>query len=104
MMSALICRSGECRPSHSPNLQITKPFFMVTTLDRRQWLKTAGAALAGVALTSQVSKLRAQHEVDKSAARAEPIKINGNENPFGPSPAAIAAIMHTVDISCPYPF
>ncbi|HKB91909.1 MAG TPA: histidinol-phosphate transaminase [Opitutaceae bacterium] len=77
---------------------------MVTTLDRRQWLKTAGAALAGVALTSQVSKLRAQHEVDKSAARAEPIKINGNENPFGPSPAAIAAIMQTVDISCRYPF
>ncbi|HKB91908.1 MAG TPA: aminotransferase class I/II-fold pyridoxal phosphate-dependent enzyme [Opitutaceae bacterium] len=74
-----------------------------TNLDRREWLKTAGTAIAGLAFVSQAPRLRAQHEADKSAARSEPVRISFNENPFGPSPAVTAAILQTTDSCCRYP-
>lgn len=76
---------------------------MLPTLNRRQWLKAAGTSIAAVALTSRIN-LQAQHEVDRSAARADPVRINGNENPFGPSQAATMAIMQGMDKACRYPF
>lgn len=76
---------------------------MLPSLNRRQWLKAAGTTLAAVALTSRIN-LHAQHEVDRSAKRAEPVRINGNENPFGPSQAATMAMMQAMEKACRYPF
>lgn len=76
---------------------------MLPTLNRRQWLKATGTSLAAIALSSRIN-LRAQHEVDRAAARAEPVRINGNENPFGPSQAAVMAMMQGMEKACRYPF
>ena len=69
------------------------------TLNRRQWLKTtvAGAATLTVARNFLVTPARAQHEVDRTAKRAEPVRISGNENPFGPSQMAIAAMLQNLE-------
>ena len=76
---------------------------MLTKFNRRQWIKAAGTTLAAVALTPRIT-LQAQHEVDRSAKRAEPVRINGNENPFGPSQAATMAMMQAMEKACRYPF
>lgn len=64
-------------------------------LSRRQWLVSSGAALAGLALSSRFlnEELRAQVSAERLAAVA-PVKarLSLNENPFGPSPAAVAAM------------
>lgn len=69
------------------------------TLNRRQWIKTtvAGAATLTVARNLLVTPARAQHEVDRTAKRAEPVRISGNENPFGPSQMAIAAMLQSLE-------
>ncbi len=76
---------------------------MLPTLNRRQWLKAAGTTLAAVALAPRIN-LRAQHEVDRSTARTEPVRISGNENPFGPSQEATMAMMQAMEKACRYPF
>lgn len=76
----------------------------MTTLsfNRREWLTSTGLGLAGLALFSR-TPLRAQHEVDRSASRREPIKLSSNENPFGPAPSATMAVMQAVEKACRYP-
>jgi histidinol-phosphate aminotransferase len=76
---------------------------MLQNLSRRQWIKASTATLATVALTSRVN-LQAQHETEKAAKRAEPVRISSNENPFGPSQAAVMAMMQAMDKACRYPF
>ncbi|MBC7793437.1 MAG: aminotransferase class I/II-fold pyridoxal phosphate-dependent enzyme, partial [Clostridia bacterium] len=76
---------------------------MFATLNRRQWLKASGAAVAAVALSSRIP-LRAQHEKERSAARSTPVKLSSNENPFGPSQAAVMAMMQAMEKACRYPF
>ncbi len=67
-------------------------------LNRREWLKSTGTAVAGLALASQLTtKLRAQHEVDRSAVAAEPARLGGNENPYGPSQMAVMAMMQNIE-------
>jgi histidinol-phosphate aminotransferase len=67
-------------------------------LNRREWLKSTGTAVAGLALASQLTtKLRAQHEVDRSAVSMEPARLGGNENPYGPSQMAIMAMMQNLE-------
>jgi histidinol-phosphate aminotransferase len=74
-------------------------------LNRREWLKTAGTAVAGLALASSLAPTRAlaQHEADRSARSTEPVRLNSNENPFGPSPMAMAAVLQTADRMLRYP-
>ena len=76
------------------------------SLNRRQWLKSTVAGVAGLAVARQLitAPARAQHEVDRSAKRSEPVRISGNENPFGPSQAAQAAMLQAMEKSCRYPF
>jgi len=66
-----------------------------TPLSRRQWLLTSGAALAGLALSSRFlnDEMRAQASVERLMATG-PIRarLSLNENPLGPSPAALAAM------------
>lgn len=67
---------------------------------RRDWFKATGASLAGLALAQGLLRpgaAWAQHEADRSAARTEPVKLNGNENPFGPSQHAIMAMMQALE-------
>lgn len=67
-----------------------------TQFNRRTWLKSTGAAVAGLALAPSL-KLRAQHEADRSARRVEPARVSGNENPYGPSQMAIMAMMTALE-------
>lgn len=71
-------------------------------LNRRDWLKSTGAAVAGLALAPSL-KLRAQHEADRSARSAEPARVSGNENPYGPSQMAIMAMMTNLERTYRYP-
>lgn len=74
-------------------------------LDRRTWLKRAGAAAAGLALGSRSAF--GQAAPGGHAARYPELKyinLAGNENPFGPSPAVSLAVMREVSNSCRYPF
>ncbi len=78
----------------------------LSSLNRRQWLKSTVAGVAGLAVARQLltTPARAQHEVDRSAKRAEPVRISGNENPFGPAQSAQAAMLQAMEKSCRYPF
>jgi len=79
---------------------------MVTQLpfNRRQWLKSTFAGVAGLALAREfaVTPLLAQHEKEHSAKREELVRISGNENPFGPSQAAVMAMMQSIERSFRY--
>jgi histidinol-phosphate aminotransferase len=72
---------------------------MTLILNRRQWLKAAGASVAAGALASP-SRLFAQ---TPAAAPRRPIpppglvRLNYNENPFGPAPSAKAAMHAATD-------
>ena len=80
-----------------------------TPLSRRQWLISSGATLAGLALSSRFLNFeaRAQMTPERLAATA-PVKarLSLNENPFGPSPAALEAMMHNLSggKACRYPY
>ena len=76
-------------------------------LNRRQWLKAAGATLAATALAPRMQlQAQAQAPVPRRAAPpVEPgmIQLSWNENPFGPAPSAQAAMIAAVPLSCRYP-
>jgi histidinol-phosphate aminotransferase len=67
-----------------------------STFSRRDWLRNAGLSVAGLTLATRSSTLLAQSAPPPVAAKpsrpAGPVRINYNENPFGPSPFAQAAI------------
>ncbi|HEY0944282.1 MAG TPA: histidinol-phosphate transaminase [Opitutaceae bacterium] len=74
-------------------------------LNRRDWLKSTGTAVAGLALASQFTlrSARAQHEADRSARSSEPAFLGGNENPYGPSQMAVMAMMQNIERAFRYP-
>ena len=79
-----------------------------TSLNRRQWLRATGAAFAGLALAPRIS-LRADPAPAAAPAPAGPgptgpVQLCWNENPFGPSPRAIAAMAREVPRVHRYPF
>ena len=71
---------------------------MVTSspLNRRRWLQLSGSAMLGLALASK-TRLRAQHEVSRSSRSTEIARVNGNENPYGPSQMAVMAMMENLE-------
>ncbi len=74
------------------------------TLNRRQWLRSTGAAVAGLTLASRVN-LKAQGAEAPVAVRPEgPVQLSLNENPFGPSPLAVAAMQAELTRAYRYPF
>jgi histidinol-phosphate aminotransferase len=80
-----------------------------TPLSRRQWLLSSGATLAGLALSSRFLNFEAQAQMTpERLAAAAPVKarLSLNENPFGPSPAAMAAITGCLAAgkACRYPY
>lgn len=61
---------------------------METTLQRRQLMKATGVAVAGLTVAGVVSASR----VTQAAPYAGPARLIANENPYGPSPKAQAAM------------
>ena len=75
-----------------------------TRFNRRQWLQATGAAFAGLALAPR-SALRAA-PVPTAAPDSDPtapVQLALNENPFGPSPRALAAMQRALAHTCRYP-
>lgn len=74
-------------------------------LNRRQWLKASGAALAGLALAPRIN-LRAEPALaaGRQPELAGPVQLSLNENPFGPSPRALAAMQRELPRVHRYPF
>ena len=73
--------------------------------NRRQWLRATGAAFAGLALAPRVS-LRAE-PAPAAAPLPEttgPVQLCWNENPFGPSLRALAAMQRELPRVHRYPF
>ena len=76
-----------------------------TSLNRRQWLKATGAALAGLTLAPRIA-LRAEPAPNATPVPVPPgpVQLCWNENPFGPSPRAIEAMQREVPRVHRYPF
>lgn len=78
-------------------------------VSRRQWLISSGASLAGLALSSRFLNFEAQAQMTpERLAAVAPVKarLSLNENPFGPSPAALEAMQHNLSTgkACRYPY
>ena len=75
-----------------------------THFNRRQWLQATGAAFAGLALAPR-SALRAEPAPARTPVSdpAAPVQLALNENPFGPSPRALAAMQRELPHTHRYP-
>jgi len=95
---------------------------MANSLNRRNWLKSSALMAGGLAIVSgSIEKLSASPLVKKAVSAPEAdffserdymnalppgeykARLNANENPFGPSPAAKKAIQDAIDGSFRYP-
>lgn len=78
---------------------------MMTTTDRRNWLRTValggGFALLGGA--PQLVRASGRTGTPEISARG-PIRLSSNENPFGPSERVRQALSERMDLGCRYPF
>ncbi len=70
--------------------------------DRRQWLKTVGLS-GGFALLGGFESIAMDYTPNVSGS-ADPVKLNANENPYGPSGRVRQVLTDTFDIACRYPF
>lgn len=71
-------------------------------VSRRHWLRTAGLAVAGAGWLPQTGG-RAQALVPPPP-ESRHINLAGNENPFGPAPGVVQAILRAAPHSSRYPF
>jgi len=69
---------------------------------RRQFGQSLGAMLAASYFSPKLIR-GVTGETPKAPSRDEVILINSNENPYGPSPHAIAAITGSEGVACRYP-
>ena len=81
---------------------LTGGYRMSTTVSRRAVIGASQALLAGVALGALPRSGAAQYSPSRAAASGA-IRLAGNENPYGPGPAARAAIKSGVGDSWKYP-
>lgn len=76
----------------------------MNNLDRRQWLKAMGLTTAFVALNG-IDKLSSSAQARPIfASPDQPLRLNANENPYGPSKKVREVIANTFDEACRYPF
>lgn len=71
-------------------------------IDRRQWLKTIGLS-GGFALMGGLSSL-AMHYPPRTLPPGGMIRLNANENPYGPSKLVREVLLKSFDEACRYPF
>jgi histidinol-phosphate aminotransferase len=81
---------------------------MNTSLNRRQWLKAAGATFAAATLAPRFA-LKANAAATETPALATkpiagPVQLSLNENPFGPAASAQAAMHALISRSCRYAY
>lgn len=74
----------------------------MTTTDRRNWLKTVALG-GGFTLLGGLPALA--NPIERHAYLAEgPVKLNSNENPYGPSNSVREVIRENFGLGCRYPF
>lgn len=71
-------------------------------IDRRHWLKTVGLS-SGFALLRPLDTIARDFE-PRPFKEDGVVKLNSNENPFGPSKEVRTAITQAFDVACRYPF
>jgi len=70
--------------------------------NRRNWIKQIGLSVAGIGL-SNLDAISAHTDLlAKDSANNLPIRLSSNENPYGPSPLARAAMIENINISNRY--
>ena len=72
------------------------------TLDRRNWLKTAGLSSGFIFLGGLDAVAEKVHT--RSISADGPVKLNANENPFSPSVNMQKVLTDNFDMACRYPF
>jgi histidinol-phosphate aminotransferase len=70
--------------------------------NRRLWLKQIGLSVAGIGLANLKSFSSPQQIFFETDNDNLPIKLSSNENPYGPSPLAKAAMIENIHISNRY--
>lgn len=76
----------------------------MNTTDRRNWLRTVALG-GGFTLLGGATTLAAPSPAPLRRLLAEgPVKLNSNENPYGPSEAVRKALAGQMDLGCRYPF
>ncbi|MDH5598465.1 MAG: aminotransferase class I/II-fold pyridoxal phosphate-dependent enzyme, partial [Cyclobacteriaceae bacterium] len=78
----------------------------MTSLNRRDWIKSTGilGSATAIAGLGSFSNVFAEEKKFNSRALKLPIKLNSNENPFGPSERVRQAMQGAFDDGCRYPF
>jgi histidinol-phosphate aminotransferase len=71
-------------------------------LSRREYLATSGLAVGGLALAAGSPDARAAGPAMKDTSPPRRVRLSFNENPFGPSPSALAAIRNDFSELCRY--
>lgn len=74
----------------------------MNTTDRRNWLKTVALG-GGFTLLGGMQGFAKLTET-KTLLADGPVKLNSNENPFGPSKSVREVIRENFDLGCRYPF
>jgi histidinol-phosphate aminotransferase len=70
--------------------------------NRRHWLKQIGLSVAGIGLSNLDAISASTDLLAKDSANNLPIRLSSNENPYGPSPLARAAMIENINISNRY--
>lgn len=71
-------------------------------INRRNWLKQLGVGLSGIGLASFNTLGTPAADFMESLVGDSPINLNSNENPYGPSPLARAAMAKSINSSNRY--
>jgi histidinol-phosphate aminotransferase len=72
------------------------------SIDRRQWLRTIGLS-GGFALLGGFEAMAMRYPA-RPVTEGVPIRLNANENPYGPSKAVRETLTTNFDEACRYPF
>lgn len=74
----------------------------MNTVDRRQWLRTVGLS-GSFALLGGLDAMAIRYPA-RLLTTGMPVRLNANENPYGPSRAVREVLTATFDEACRYPF
>lgn len=75
-----------------------------SSIDRRSWLRQSSLALAGLGLGSRLMAAPGVNSLHIASAGDMPVKLNANENPYGPSPLARKAMADAIAGANRYPW
>jgi histidinol-phosphate aminotransferase len=73
-----------------------------TLLSRREYLTTSGLAVGGFAFVAGSGNAKAAGPDNSGKSLPHRVRLSFNENPFGPSPSALAAMRDEFDKLCRY--